>query len=258
MQKKILRKLIENKQAGIKSFAVLLDPDKVDASTCLPILHASIKSSVDYFFVGGSLITNYIASQLIRAIKDFCQTPVILFPGSNLHIDNAADAILLLSLISGRNPDLLIGQHVIAAPILKKSPLEVISTGYMLVDSGRPTTVSYISNTLPIPHDKPDIAACTAMAGEMLGLKLIYLDAGSGALQAVSSPMIALVRKSVDVPLIVGGGINSVQKAMEVLQAGADVIVVGSGIEQNPDLLVEIADKVIFINEESKKSRELK
>jgi phosphoglycerol geranylgeranyltransferase len=254
MQTQILRKLTENKRAGIKSFAVLLDPDNVDASTCLSVLNTSVKNNVDFFFVGGSLITNYVTSQLISTIKDFCQIPVILFPGSNLHIDKAADAILFLSLISGRNPDLLIGQHVIAAPILKKSSLEVISTGYLLIDSGRPTTVSYISNTLPIPHDKPDIAACTAMAGEMLGMKLIYLDAGSGAYRAVSSQMIALVNQCIAVPLIVGGGINSVQKAMEALDAGADVIVVGSGIEQEPALLAEIAEKVALINEQNVKN----
>ncbi|MES2733121.1 MAG: geranylgeranylglyceryl/heptaprenylglyceryl phosphate synthase [Bacteroidota bacterium] len=256
IQKEILRKIVENRLIGKKSFAVLLDPDTVDATTCLPILNISTdhtkstkaSAAVDFFFVGGSLLTNYATNQLIQTIKDFCDIPIILFPGSNLHIDAAADAILLLSLISGRNPDLLIGQHVIAAPILKKSNLEIISTGYMLVESGRQTTVSYISNTMPIPHDKPSIAACTAMAGEMLGMKLIYLDAGSGAQQTVSPQMIEMVRRSVEVPLIVGGGINSVQKAVEVLEAGADIIVVGNGIEQNPHLLSDISEKVAAIN----------
>jgi putative glycerol-1-phosphate prenyltransferase len=147
----------------------------------------------------------------------------------------------LLSLISGRNPEFLIGQHVISAPVLRKSGLEILPTGYMLIDSGRQTTVSYISNTTPIPHDKPGIAACTAMAGEMLGLKLTYLDAGSGAMNPVSPEMIAAVRQSVDTPIIIGGGINSIKKAKNALSAGADVIVVGNGIEENIDLLREIA-----------------
>lgn len=252
MQKEILQKIVDKKKQGLKSFAVLLDPDKVDATTCLPILNLTSDTktgAVDFFFVGGSLISHYTTSQLIQTIKDFCRTPVVLFPGNNLHIDASADAILLLSLISGRNPELLIGQHVIAAPILKKSNLEILSTGYMLVESGRPTTVSYISNTTPIPHDKPGIAACTAMAGEMLGMKLVYLDAGSGAQQAVSAQMIATVRESIQAPLIVGGGIDSVQKAIDALEAGADVIVVGNGIEQNPLLLSEISIKVAQINE---------
>ncbi|TAG57186.1 MAG: geranylgeranylglyceryl/heptaprenylglyceryl phosphate synthase, partial [Runella slithyformis] len=170
-------------------------------------------------------------------------------PGSSLHIEPTADAILLLSLISGRNPELLIGQHVIAAPILKRSGLEVLPTGYMLVESGRSTTVSYISNTTPIPHDKPSVAACTAMAGEMLGLQLMYLDAGSGAQKPVSAAMIAAVRQAVDTPIVVGGGINSIDKAYAALEAGADVIVVGNGIEENPDLLPEIAQAVRAFNE---------
>jgi phosphoglycerol geranylgeranyltransferase len=257
MHKKILGKVTDKKNQGLKSFAVLLDPDKTDTASCLSILNltSDMKAAqVDFFFVGGSLITHYTTSQLIQTIKDFCQIPVVLFPGNNLHIDASADAILFLSLISGRNPDLLIGQHVISAPILKKSSLEILPTGYMLVESGRPTTVSYISNTTPIPHDKPSIAACTAMAGEMLGLKLIYLDAGSGAQRTVSPQMISLVKKSIDVPLIVGGGINTVQKAAEVLEAGADVIVVGNAIEKNPLLLTEIAGKVAQMNERTLKA----
>jgi putative glycerol-1-phosphate prenyltransferase len=160
----------------------------------------------------------------------------------------SADAILFLSLISGRNPDFLIGQHVISAPILKKSSLEILPTGYILVDSGKQTTVSYMSNTTPIPHDKPEIAACTAMAGEMLGLKLMYLDAGSGAQRAISPKMISIVRKSVDVPLIVGGGIRSANEAYEAMLAGADTIVIGNGIEKNPALLAEVSEKIDDFN----------
>ncbi len=173
---------------------------------------------------------------------------MVLFPGSNLQINEAADAILFLSLISGRNPDLLIGQHVIAAPLIKKYGLEVIPTGYLLINSGNDTTVSYMSNTQPIPYDKPDIAACTAIAGEMLGLEIIYMDAGSGAAQPISTDMISKVRKSIDTPLIIGGGINTAKKAETILKAGADMIVVGNGIEENPSLLVTISETIQQMN----------
>jgi putative glycerol-1-phosphate prenyltransferase len=156
-------------------------------------------------------------------------------------VSSGADAILFLSLISGRNPELLIGQHVLAAPMIKQANLEVLSTGYMLVDGGRPTTASYISGTLPLPADKPDIAACTALAGTMLGLSHIYLDAGSGALNPVSVDMIQAVREMVDVPLIVGGGIRDCDAAVDRAQAGADVVVVGNITEKKPLVIQEIA-----------------
>lgn len=241
MTQKLLSDLYERKENGQKSFAVLIDPDKVNLDNLTNLLDLCIEYHADYIFVGGSLITNYVMGDVIAKIKSYTNIPVVLFPGNSLHIDNQADAILLLSLISGRNPDFLIGQHVISAPVLRKSGLEILPTGYILIDSGRQTTVSYISNTTPIPYDKPGIAACTAMAGEMLGLKLTYLDAGSGAMNPVSPEMIAAVRQSVDTPIIVGGGINSIKKAKNALSAGADVIVVGNGIEENIDLLKEIA-----------------
>ena len=241
MTQNLLNNLCERKANGQKSFAVLIDPDKVNLEKFSILLELCIKYNADYIFVGGSLITHYVMEEVIAKIKEYTNIPVILFPGNSLHINNQADAILLLSLISGRNPELLIGQHVISAPILRKSGLEILSTGYMLIDSGRQTTVSYISNTTPIPQDKPGIATCTAMAGEMLGLKLTYLDAGSGAMNPVSPEMIAAVRQSVDTPIIVGGGINSIRKAKNALTAGADVIVVGNGIEENIDLLRQIA-----------------
>lgn len=249
MKSEIRTKLRHNLQDGRKAFAVLLDPDKVELSSFPFMLAESMRYGVDFFFVGGSLITRYASDEIIAAIRRYTNIPAILFPGNSLHIEPSADAILLLSLISGRNPELLIGQHVIAAPLLKKSNLEILPTGYMLIESGRATTVSYISNTTPIPHDKPSVAACTAMAGELLGLQIMYLDAGSGAQKPVSAEMIAAVRKSVDAPIIVGGGINTIQKAQAALEAGADVIVVGNGIEQNPDLLPEIAQMVKAFNE---------
>lgn len=195
------------------------------------------------------MVTNYVHQDVIAAIRQQSDTPVILFPGNPLHIDPSADAVLFLSLLSGRNAEFLIGQHVIAAPLLKRSGLEILPTGYMLVDSGTQTTVSYISGTTPLPYDKPDVAACTAMAGEMLGLQLMYLDAGSGARRPVPPRMIAAVRAVVDTPLVVGGGISSGEKAYEALKAGADLIVVGNGIEQDPDLLPELVAVVREFNQ---------
>jgi putative glycerol-1-phosphate prenyltransferase len=238
-----------HKLSGKKALAVLLDPDKVEQDILVKLLHRIHDYPVDAFLVGGSLVTDYSHREVIATLRQHSSKPVVLFPGNPLHIDSSADSLLLLSLISGRNPEFLIGQHVIAAPLLKKSGLEILPTGYILVDSGTQTTVSYISNTTPLPHDKPGVAACTAMAGEMLGLKLIYLDAGSGARCPVSPDMIAAVRVAVDVPIIVGGGINSGEKAYEALRAGADMIVVGNGLENNPDLLPELSNVVQQLNQ---------
>jgi len=247
---KILDILKLRHQQGKKSIAVLIDPDKVEDTTRLQqLINLASENCIDFFFVGGSLVTTANLSLVINQIKENVNIPIILFPGSTLQLDPGADAILFLSLISGRNPDLLIGQHVLAAPILKNNKMEVMPTGYILINSGKTTSVAYISNTTPIPDDKYSLAACTAMAGEMLGLQLIYLDAGSGAEKEISSKMIASVRKSVDVPLIVGGGINTTQKALAALEAGADMIVIGNALEKDPDLLIGIADKVYDWNQ---------
>ena len=227
----------------------MLDPDKIGQKALGDLLNRATEYPVDFFLVGGSLVTDYVHKEVIAAVRRQTDTPIILFPGNPLHIEPSADAILFLSLISGRNPEFLIGQHVIAAPLLKRSGLEILPTGYMLVDSGTQTTVSYVSGTMPIPHDKPSVAACTAMAGEMLGLKLIYLDAGSGARRSVSPDMITAVRASIDLPLIVGGGIRTGEKAYEAFKAGADMIVVGNGIEQDPDLLPQLAAVVREFNQ---------
>jgi putative glycerol-1-phosphate prenyltransferase len=241
----ILNTLEQRCAEGKKSIAVLIDPDKVEETSALmPLINLANENCVDFFFVGGSLVTTTNLSSVVSKIKKNANIPVVLFPGNSQQIDPDADAILFLSLISGRNPDLLIGQHVIAAPILKNAGMEVMSTGYMLINSGKITSVAYISNTTPLPDDKYSLAACTAMAGEMLGLKLIYLDAGSGAEKEISSKMISAVRKAVTVPLIVGGGINTPQKAITALEAGADMIVIGNALEKNPNLLIEISDKV--------------
>lgn len=247
--KKIYSRILEKQRNGEKSFAVLIDPDKIkNTSTLLKTINMSVENKVDFFFVGGSLLTVNNSQQVVSLLKEHSNIPVILFPGNNMQLDFSADGILFLSLISGRNPELLIGQHVVAAPILKKSRLEILPTGYILINCGNETTVSYISNTTPIPFDKDTVAACTAMAGEMLGLRMIYMDGGSGANTPVSVKMISAVRKSVDVPLIVGGGIKSAEKAMKALEAGADIIVIGNGIEKNPNLLIEVSEKILDYN----------
>ncbi len=227
-----------------KYFAILLDPDKIKAKGLDGLLKLAVKSKVDCFFIGGSLLVNDVLDELILKIKSSCDIPVILFPGSSRQLSYKADALLFLSLISGRNPDLLIGKHVESAPFLKLSPLEIISTGYMLIDGGVPTSVSYMSNTYPIPSSKDDIAVCTAIAGEMLGLKMIYMDAGSGALNPVSASMIRAVSNAIDIPLIVGGGINNPEKAADAAKAGADIIVVGNAIEKDPELIKELSAAV--------------
>lgn len=233
--------LRQAKANGKKQLAVLIDPDKADNALLDKQLASLEKAGIELIFFGGSLLTKFELDERIAYIKERSSAKIILFPGSAQQISPAADAILFLSLISGRNPDLLIGQHVVAAPMIRQTKLEVLSTGYMLIDGGKPTTASYISGTLPLPADKPDIAQCTAMAGEMLGLQHIYLDAGSGAENAVSTEMIKAVRKAVDVPLIVGGGMRDVEAATERAKAGADVIVVGNATESNPEVIQEIA-----------------
>lgn len=246
----LLETIQERHRLGKKSIAVLIDPDKAeDPARLMTLINLASENCIDFFFVGGSLVTTTNLSEVVRTVKENVNIPVILFPGSTLQIDPAADAILFLSLISGRNPDLLIGQHVQAAPILKNSRMEVMSTGYILVNSGKTTSVAYISNTTPIPEDKYSLAACTAMAGEMLGLKMIYLDAGSGAEREISQKMISTVRKSITTPLIVGGGITSSEKAIAALEAGADIIVIGNALEKRADLLTEISDKVYDWNQ---------
>jgi len=234
--------------AARKHFALLLDPDNLTEASCLHLLSLSEAHPVDFFFVGGSLITTDRQAALIQLLKQYSSIPVILFPSSSLHIDKQADGILLLSLISGRNPEFLIGQHVLSAPLLKASRLQIYPTGYMLIDTGRQTTASYMSGTTPIPYDKPVIAACTALAGQQLGLRFIYLDGGSGASQPVSADMIAAVRQAVEVPLIVGGGIDTVDKVKTVLAAGADVVVVGNQIEKDPGFLAEVSSLVASYN----------
>ena len=238
------RKIIENKEKGLKQLAVLLDPDKVSDRQAEKMARLANECKVDYIFIGGSLLTNGNLSNCIKRVKENCDIPVILFPGNPSQIDGNADALLFLSLISGRNPELLIGNNVSAAPIIREKQIEAISTGYMLIESGNTTTALYMSNTQPVPADKKDIAACTAMAGEMLGMKMIFMDAGSGAQHPVSEEMIAAVRNAITIPLIVGGGIRTPEKAYLNCRAGADMIVIGNLLEKHPELVAEFSEAI--------------
>ncbi|MCH2213832.1 MAG: geranylgeranylglyceryl/heptaprenylglyceryl phosphate synthase [Flavobacteriales bacterium] len=240
--KGLLSDINASKARNEKQFALLIDPDSYqDSDQLIDTVHKAEKSGVDFLLFGGSLITKYDEVDTLKLIKDVTSIPVILFPSSPLQIDNRADGILFLSLISGRNPEYLIGHHVNAAPLLKNSDLEVLPTGYLLIECGKTTTVEYVSNTKPIPFNKPNIASCTALAGEFMGQKLIYLDGGSGADRPISPEMISEVSQSVTVPIIVGGGIRTMESAIEAFEAGADILVVGNGAEEYPDLIAEMS-----------------
>jgi putative glycerol-1-phosphate prenyltransferase len=219
-----------------KLFALLIDPDHHHKESLKDLINKANQALVDLIFIGGSLLDCAIDPS-IQFIKKHTSIPVILFPGSLLQLSSQADGILLLSLISGRNPDLLIGNHVAAAAYLKKSNLEILPTGYMLIEGGKTTSVEYMRNTKPIPADKPDIAVATALAGEMLGLKLIYLEAGSGAKTSLTTQMISQVKNNITIPLIVGGGIKSPGDIQRIVSAGADIIVSGTAMEQDPEIL---------------------
>ncbi len=223
-------------------FAVLADPDKIAPADMQYLARLCNDAGVDFLFMGGSLLMAHQMELCIQRFKSESDIPVVLFPGSPAQVTPYADGLLYLSLISGRNPDLLIGQHVVSAPQVKASGLEVISTGYILIDGGAQTTVSYMSGSLPIPADKPEIALCTAWAGELQGKHVIYLDAGSGARNPVSVSMIQKISSHIDIPLIVGGGITTPDKVYENCRAGANITVVGNAIEKDPMLLRDMAD----------------
>ncbi|NCX95160.1 MAG: geranylgeranylglyceryl/heptaprenylglyceryl phosphate synthase [Chitinophagia bacterium] len=232
------------------AFVVLADPDKITVHGMTELAELCRQHGVDYLFIGGSLLMVHQMEACIRAFRAACNAPILLFPGSPSQVTPLADGLLYLSLISSRNADLLIGQHVISAPAVKASGLEVISTGYMLIDGGISTTVSYISHSLPIPAHKPEIAVCTAWAAELQGKHIIYMDAGSGAAQPVSLPMIKAVSQNINIPLIVGGGIHTPEKMYENAMAGANLIVAGNAIEKDSSLIKEMALAVKQANDE--------
>jgi phosphoglycerol geranylgeranyltransferase len=222
-----------------KRIAILIDPDKNTTDSLQLIVKNCNLGGVDFIFVGGSLVVGNI-SETISFIKQNTHIPVLIFPGNVIQISDKADGILFLSLISGRNPEYLIGQHVISAPTLKKSGIEVISTAYILIENGRTTSVEYMSNTVPIPANKPEIVVATALAGEMLGMKMIYLEAGSGAAKSVALGIIREVKKNTNIPVLVGGGIRNARDVSKIFIAGADLVVIGSAVEESPDIILEI------------------
>ena len=240
MKNNLLTHIRQAHQKNQKLLAILLDPDKLE----LPQIAAKIKTldtyQIDFILVGGSLLFTNILDVFIQEIKKYTNIPVIIFPGSAMQVSDQADAILFLSLLSGRNPEFLIGNQVIAAPIIKQTQLEILPTSYLLIESGRETTASYISNTKPIPRHKPEIAMATALAGEMMGHQLIYLDGGSGAQYPIPASLIEQVSQQCNNPIIVGGGIHSKEQLTAAHQAGATMVVIGTAFENNAMLLQDL------------------
>ena len=241
---RIIDQIIHQNSTGSPALAILLDPDKLNNQNIDGFITRCNDANVDLVFIGGSYILNNPTQSRLEILKSGLNAPVIIFPGSIIQIHDQAAAILLLSLISGRNADLLIGKHVEAAPILHRSNLEIISTGYILVDGGMSSAVSYMSQTQPIPRNQINIAVATALAGQMLGLNCIYLEAGSGAKKPVPSDMVLSVKRNISIPLLVGGGIKSPEYAQQIAQAGADVIVVGNAVEKDPNLIFDLSSAV--------------
>lgn len=229
----IYNNILQSKANNEKLLAILLDPDKINLNNAGTLIEKINQSPASYIFIGGSLVENNILDKLISKIKQNCDLPIVLFPGNPSQISDRADGILFLSLISGRNPDYLIEHQVKAAPMLKKTQLEIISTGYILIESGNETAVERVSKTKPLDRNNPDLALATAQAGEMLGNKLIYLEAGSGAKQAVPLEMIQFVSQNIKIPLIVGGGIIDLQGIQKAYDSGADIVVIGTAFEKD-------------------------
>ncbi|RYZ21667.1 MAG: geranylgeranylglyceryl/heptaprenylglyceryl phosphate synthase [Sphingobacteriales bacterium] len=229
------------KKSSKSGFAVLADPDKIAPADMVHLAKLCNDAQVNYLLLGGSLVVAHQIEACIQRFKSESAIPVILFPGSPSQVTPYADALLYLSLISGRNPEHLIGQHVVSAPMVKASGLEVISTGYMVIDGGAPTTVSYMSNSAPIPANKPEIALCTAWAGELQGKHIIYMDAGSGARIPISEEMIRKVGSHIEIPLFIGGGIQTPERVYKNCRAGANIVVVGNAIEKDPLLIRDLA-----------------
>ena len=235
MDLSIYDRLLEIGEENRAGFIVLIDPDEISLDKIPSFASRCAERGVDAFFIGGSLLHSTELEQLLEQIKAVVDLPVIGFPGSLSQLSPGLDAVLYLSIVSGRNPEHLIGQHVYAAPLIQRLEVEPISTGYMLVESGRPTTAQYMSNSEPLPRHKPEIAAATALAAEMMGMKLLYADGGSGADKTVPEPMIKAIDEACSIPLLVGGGISTPAEVERKVEAGASFIVIGHAIEQRPD-----------------------
>lgn len=239
----IYNQILSLKAKGEKQIAFLVDPDKFKGNQPRQFIKAIHQHPPHLVLVGGSLLSSPI-QPLVSFLKENTDIPVVIYPGHPTHVSPEADALLFLSMISGRNPDLLIGSHVVAAPLIKQYNIETIATGYMLIDGGVPTSVEYISQTRPIPAEKTDIAVATALAGEMLGLKMIYMDAGSGASKPVPARMIAEVQRNCSIPLMIGGGITTPEKLARAYDNGADLVVIGNALEKDPGLLAGFMEVV--------------
>jgi phosphoglycerol geranylgeranyltransferase len=243
---KTLEYLLNVKDQKGAGYLVLIDPDKQDMESASKLAALSAEADVDAILVGSSFLMSDKFDPMVQSIKQASGLPVIISPGASNHISRYADAILFLSLISGRNPEFLIGEHVKAAPMIKRYGIEAIPTGYMLIEGGICTSVQFISATMPIPRDKTDIAVAHAIAGELLGMKMIYLECGSGAIQSVPNEIISAIKEQINIPLIVGGGIVDPKEAGEKVRAGADFIVTGNVLEKsgNASLMREFASAI--------------
>ncbi|HEY9165474.1 MAG TPA: geranylgeranylglyceryl/heptaprenylglyceryl phosphate synthase [Candidatus Kryptonia bacterium] len=245
---KIYDYLLEVREQNGAGFLLLLDPDKLANEDLGRVVRHAQDAGVDAFLVGSSLLTRDVFEKVLTDMKKNSKIPVVIFPGSLFQISGQADAILFLSVLASRNIDLIIGNHVHAAPLIKQHRLETIPTAYLLVESGKMTSAHFMSDSFPIPREKPEIAAAYSMAAEMFGMKMVYLEAGSGALYSVPPEMVRMVSKSVGVPIAVGGGIKNPETANELARAGASFVVTGNFFEEDghADLLKEFARAVHF------------
>ena len=243
----IYKQISENYKQNKKQLALLIDPDKFGDEQMRSLSEILKRVTPDLLLVGGSLVSTDTFTFIEQLIKHI-SLPVVLYPGSSTQYASNVDAVLFLSLLSGRNPEYLISHHVASAPLIKSNNTEVISTGYLLIDGGCTTSVQYISQTQPIPANKNDIAIATALAGQYLGMKLIYMDAGSGATQPIPANMISAVKQQLDIPLMIGGGLNTAAKVKDACSAGADIIVIGNAFEKDLSLIEEFSNVVRSFN----------
>ncbi|WP_250433296.1 geranylgeranylglyceryl/heptaprenylglyceryl phosphate synthase [Hanstruepera flava] len=244
--KHIYNNILLSVSNGEKLLAVLIDPDKFPLDNTETFINKVNESIATHIFVGGSEVEKSQTETIVSEIKKFTQLPVILFPGDITQITNEADALLFLSLISGRNPDYLIGKHIQSISLLEESNLEVIPTGYILIENGKETAVQRVTETMPIPRKNVQLIADTAKAGELLGMKLIYLEAGSGAIHSVTTEIITQVKNKLKIPLIVGGGIRSKQQLVSAYSSGADLVVIGTAFEEDETFFEEIKNPFVL------------